>query len=205
MSLTCSFVTSDFKLEALTLECRKHQGHTAGEDLAAAVKAMIERHGLKGRVPALTTDCEPSLVKTGRILADDDGVTYIGRSCHRLESTTSKAFNGPGVSTALSLARGLVGRYTMSSQASDRPKQMCDICKITSLKPIQDVITRFWSTHAFVVRLLYLRRPIAEHERIDRIPPMMQDKDWEVLVLVEPLLKPFKEAQKHPEASEAVT
>ncbi|CAM9620525.1 unnamed protein product, partial [Hapterophycus canaliculatus] len=205
MSFTCSFITSDFKLEALTLECRKHEGNTAGEDLAAAVRAMIERHGLKGRVLALTTDCEPSMVKTGRILAEGDGPTHIGCACHRLESVTSKAFNGPGVSKALALARGLVARYTMSSQACDRLKQMCEICEITSLKPIQDVVTKFWSTHAFVVRLLYLRRPIAEHERIDRIPPMLEEKDWEVLVLVEPLLKPFMEAQKHLEASKTVT
>ncbi|CAN0571665.1 unnamed protein product, partial [Ectocarpus sp. 12 AP-2014] len=205
MSLTCSFITSDFNLEALTLECRKHEGHTAGEDLVVAVKAMIERHSLKGRVLALTTDCEPSMVKTGRILAEDDDLMHIGCACHRLESITSKAFNGPGVWKALALARGLVARYTMSSQASDRLKQMCHVCEITSLEPFQDVVTRFWSTHAFIVRLLYLRRPIAEHERIDGISPMLQDKDWEVLALVEPLLKPFMEAQKHLEASKAVT
>lgn len=136
MSLACSFVTSDLNLEALTLECRKHEGQTAGEDLAVAVKAMIERHGLKGRVLALTTDCEPATVKTGRILAEDNGVTHIGCCCHRLESITSIAFNGPGVSKALALAHGLVARYTMSSQASDRLKQMCDIAEITSVKPI---------------------------------------------------------------------
>ncbi|CAM9665205.1 unnamed protein product [Sphacelaria rigidula] len=145
------------------------------------------------------------MVKTGRILAEDDGLTHIGCACHRLESVTSKAFNGPGVLKALALARGLVARYTMSSQASDRLKQMCDLCEITSVKPIQDVVTRFWSMHAFVVRLLYLHRAIAEHERIDRISPMLQKKDWEVLVLMEPLLKPFMEAQKHLEASKAVT
>ncbi|CAN0333929.1 unnamed protein product, partial [Ectocarpus sp. 13 AM-2016] len=78
---------------------------------------------------------------------------------------------------------------------------MCDACEITSLKPIQYVVTTFWSTHAFIARLVYLRRPIAEHERIDGDSPMLQDKDWEVLALVEPLLKPFMEAQKHLEAS----
>ncbi|CAM9145831.1 unnamed protein product [Sphacelaria rigidula] len=96
MSLTCSFVTSDFELEALTLECRKREGHTAGEGLAVAVKAMIERHCLKGRVLAFTTNCEPSIVKTGHILAENDGLTHIGCACHRLESVTSKAIQRTG-------------------------------------------------------------------------------------------------------------
>lgn len=40
---------------------------------------------------------------------------------------------------------------------------------------------------------------------IDRISPLLQEKNWEVLRLVEPLLKPFMTAQKLLEASKEVT
>lgn len=205
MSFTCSFLTAEFELEALCLECKKHGGRTTAEDLEEAVKAMIQRNALKGRVLALTTDCEPSMVKTGRLLAASEGITHIGCCCHRLESITSQAFNGPGVSKALALARAVVMRYTMSSQAADRLEQMCGICNITSLKVVQDVSTRWSSTQASAGRLLYLRRPITEHERIDNISPLLLEKDWEVLGMVVPLLEPFMVMQKELEASKEVT
>ncbi|CAM9731549.1 unnamed protein product, partial [Pylaiella littoralis] len=80
------------------------------------------------------------------------------------------------------------------------------ILRITSKKVMQDVDTRWSSTYAAVSRLLYLRRPIAEHKRIDSIAPLLEEKDWEVLrLVVEPLLKPFMTARKHLEASKEVT
>ncbi|CAN0524609.1 unnamed protein product [Ectocarpus sp. 8 AP-2014] len=145
------------------------------------------------------------MVAAGRSLQEKEGITHVGCFCHRLESVTAQAFGGPGVSKAMALSRGLVTRYTMSSQAADRLQQMCDIVQIARKKVVQDVATRWASTYASVWRLLYLRRPITEHERIDSIAALLEEKDWEVLRLVKPLLKPFMTAQKHLEASKEVT
>ncbi|CAB1098403.1 unnamed protein product [Ectocarpus sp. CCAP 1310/34] len=205
MYFTCTYISSNFDLVALCVECKKHGGRTTGEDLVEAVKAMIARNGLTSRTVATTTDCEPSMVKAGRLLEENEGVTHLGCFCHRLESITSQAFGGPGVSKALALARRVVTRYNMSSQASDRLEQMRDIVQVERKKVVQDVETRWWSTYASICRLLSLRRPITEHERIDSIPPLLKEKDWEVLQVVEPLSKPFILSQKHREASKDVT
>ncbi|CAB1116638.1 unnamed protein product [Ectocarpus sp. CCAP 1310/34] len=189
MTFTCTYISSNFDLVALCLEYKKHGGRTTGEDLVEAVKAMIARNGLTGRTVATTTDCEPFMVKAGRLLEENEGVSHLGCFCHRFESITSQAFGGPGVSKALALPRGVVTRYTMSSQASNRLEQMCDIVQVERKKVVQDVETRWWSTP----------------REIDSIPPLLNEKDWEVLQLVEPLLHPFMTAQKHLEASKGVT
>ena len=102
------------------MECSKSAGTTTGDALAAGITAAVAKHGIKGKVTAITTDCEPSMVKMGRILEENGVCTHVGSCNHRLESTTSLVFNGPGVKKAMTLARGLVTRYTTSSQMADR-------------------------------------------------------------------------------------
>lgn len=205
MSLTVAYIDCEWKLHHLSLDCAKHTGTTTGEDLAALVAGMIERHDLTGRVIACVTDCEPSMVKAGRLLEVDGGtISHIGCSNHRMESTTSSVFNGRSLG-ALGLARTLVGRYKKSSQMAARLVQLCGILQMEPLSVMQDVETRWWSTWAMVVRLLYLMKAIKLHESMDEVHPLLSDTDWEVLRLIEPILRPFMKAQKDLEGAQYVT
>lgn len=205
MSLTVSFIDSDWKLHTLSLDCSKHSGSTTGEDLAEWIEDMIERHGLKGRVIVIVTDCEPSMIKGGRLLeAHDRLLVHIGCTNHRLESTTSSVFNGKSLG-AMTLARALVGRYKKSSQMAARLAMLCGVLQMTALCVMQDVETRWWSSWAMVSRLVYLRRAIQYHESMDEIHPLLSNTDWEVLKLVSPILEPFMAAQKSLEGAEYVT
>lgn len=58
---------------------------------------------------------------------------------------------------------------TKSSQASDRLAECCAVLDITSLKVVQDVETRLWSTKGLVECLLYVMEVINFHERLDGI------------------------------------
>ena len=58
---------------------------------------QVKKHKLEGRVTAFTTDCEPSMVKAGR-LVEEQGVAKHHDCCNRrLERITGIVFNGPGV------------------------------------------------------------------------------------------------------------
>lgn len=191
MSLTVAFIDSEWELHHLSLDCTKHTGTTTGEDLVKGIVSMIERHDLTGRVVACVTDCEPSMVKAGRLLEVGGGMLqHIGCSNHRIESTTSSVFNGKSLG-ALALAHALVGRYKKSSQMAARLAELCGILKIQELCVMQDVETRWWSTWAMIVRLLYLMKAIKLHELMDDVSSLLSDTDWEVLRLIEPILQPF--------------
>ncbi|CAN0335124.1 unnamed protein product [Hapterophycus canaliculatus] len=115
MSLTVSLISSAWKLIPLSVECSKSEGTTTGEALAAGITAAVAKHDLKDRGTVITTDCEPSMVKMGRLLEESAVCIHTGCCNHRLESTTSIVFNDPGVKKVISLARGLVSRYSTSS------------------------------------------------------------------------------------------
>eukprot|EP00752_Nemacystus_decipiens_P015390 g13723.t1 len=178
MSLTVAYIDVGWQLRHLSLNCTKHTGSTQGEDLAREITSMIESHGLTGRVMACVTDCEPSMVKAGRLLES------LG---------------------ALAKARALVGRYKRSSQMSARLVEILGILKLAALAVLQDVETRWWSSWAMVERLLYLMKAIKLHESTDNLAPVLSETDWEVLRLVEPILRPFMQAQKDLEGAKYVT
>lgn len=206
MSLTVSLITRAWKLITISVDCSKSAGTTTGEALAAGITAAIAKHDIKGKVTAISTDCEPSMVKMGRILEDNGVCTHIGCCNHRLESTTSLVFNGPGVKKTMTLARGLVTRYTTSSQMADRLAQFVKTyLGSDSKKPIQDVITRWWSTCQMMMRLLELREPIEKHEEADKLEPMLTAADWAVLEMILPVLEPFMHCQLLLEGRKYVT
>lgn len=91
--------------------CSKLTG-TVGVALAAGITAAVTKHDIRGKVTAITTDCEPSIVKMGRVLEENGVFTHVGCYNHGLESASSLVFQGSGVEKAITLARGLVTRYT---------------------------------------------------------------------------------------------
>lgn len=206
MSLTISLITSAWQLVTLSLDCSNSAGTTTGDALADGVKAAVAKHTLDGKVTVITTDCEPSMVKMGRILEESKVCAHIGCCNHRLENTTSIVFNGPGVAKAMVLARGLVGRYSTSSQMADRLAQFVKIyIGPDKKKVIQDVATRWWSTCSMVGRLLQLKRAIDKHEEEDKLPPMLTPVDWAVLALIPPILEPFMHTETSLEGRKYVT
>ena len=130
MSLTVNLITSAWKLVTVLVDCSTSDGTTTGDARAAGMKAAVA-NGLTGKFIAITTDCEPSVVKMGRLLEEDDVCTHMGCCNHRLESTTSIVFNGPGVKKVMALSRGLVTRY--STQAR-RPTDSRSSSKSTSVQ-----------------------------------------------------------------------
>lgn len=206
LSLTVSLITSAWKLITLSVDCSKSTGTTTGEALAAGITAAIAKHNLGGRVTAITTDCEPSMVKMGRILEEKGVCAHVGCCNHRLESTTGIVFNGPGVKKVMTLARGLVSRYTTSSQMGDRLAQFVKTyLGSDNKKPIQDVVTRWWSSCAMSGRLLELRKPIEKHEEADKLEPMLSSSDWAVLDMLHVTLEPFMHTQRTLEGCTYVT
>ena len=74
---------------------------------------------------------------------------------------------------------------------------------------IDDVVTRWWSSHDAAERILHLREAI-EAMHLDREKPMgkvveMNDDDWSCLKEIVGCLKPFRSAQKLLEGEKYVT
>lgn len=108
--LTMAYINDESKLVTLVLNCSKKEGSQTEEDMADAIQTFVKDHGLSGHVMTSNTDCELSMVKLGRLLADRDVFTRVRYTNHRLESATGQVFNGPGVKKSMVLDGGVVTR-----------------------------------------------------------------------------------------------
>lgn len=72
----------------------KSDGTAGGQGLARKVTDFIAARGIAGRVPALVTDCEPSMMKAGRELESNDVAEHYGYAAHRGESSAGRVFVG---------------------------------------------------------------------------------------------------------------
>ena len=131
-------------MRTLSLDCSKVTGSAKGEDLAESMIAQVTKHKLEGRVTAFTTDCEPSMVNAGRLVEERGVAEHRGCCNHRLARTTGIVFNRPGVQETMALSRLVVRRYTTSSHAAQRLGESLEFLKMSKLKMIQDVETRWW-------------------------------------------------------------
>lgn len=210
-SFTISLIDSGWVLRTLSLDCSKATGSAKGEDLAAAVIAQVVKHKLEGRAVAFVTDCEPSMVKAGREVEAKGVAEHHGCVAHRLECTTGIAFDGPGTRDSMAHARLCVRRYTKSSQAAHRLAECLVFLGMDPLKVIQDVETRWWSTHSCLERLVFLKPAVQMHEaelgRASRATyqPLLSDVDWAIIELLVPLLEPFMVVQRLLEGEKYVT
>ena len=109
------------------------------------------------------------------------------------------------------------GAFTVGGAALHYVKPGCaaigeslEFHKMPNLKVIQDVETRWWSTHACSERLLYLRAAIGRHEASTANSPntyatrILSDKRWTVSEYIVPLLEPSMLVQRAHEAEKYV-
>ena len=100
--------------------------------------------------------------------------------------------------------------FNSSTQATERLKELQT--RMPELKGkvkglINDVVTRWWSTHAMIERLLELKEAldfIGQRKEFKNMEPL-DEQDWQVLVHITDVLKPFKDAQKLLEGQKYVT
>ena len=95
-SATYTFITEEWELIAISPNCTKHAGTATGEDLAKLVEGVIYQHGHRDMITAVVTDCEPAMVKAGRILSRNKVTEHIGCAGHRLQSSVGVGFTGGG-------------------------------------------------------------------------------------------------------------
>ncbi len=201
-SLTLHFITSSWKLVCLSMDCCSFPGSHTGEAVAAKLHELLQSYNIPlQNVMACVTDTAPNMVKSARFMQMD----WMGCMAHQLELVTGLAFDGVGVRSALKQARALVGSIKGSSQHAKLLAEELLRLHMAVLVVIQDVTTRWWSTHAMVARLLQLKRALQNLQRDDLLDIGLTDEQWDILAEVEKLLRPFMQVQKALEGEKYVT
>mmetsp|Transcript_12832 Transcript_12832/g.25980 ORF Transcript_12832/g.25980 Transcript_12832/m.25980 type:complete len:754 (-) Transcript_12832:39-2300(-) len=200
-ALTAHYIV-DGELKRCVLHFEVHHGTTTGEALFANLVSIFEGYNFDmSYILAVTTDTTGNMNTFGRRLAQH-GVNHLYCMAHNLQLTVKYAFddkNIPDSENAMKSARSQVDFFNSSTQALEKLINMQKTTRqgARALKPIQDVRTRWWSTHKMVDRLLLLTPSIdalvaSGQVKVSALTPTQK----KVLNEIKDLLSPFASAQK---------
>ncbi len=103
----------------------------------------------------------------------------------------------------MSACRAIVNFFNSSLQAMSKllSKQVMD----RAVRPIKDVVTRWWSTYSMIERLLRLKIYLAILEEKGDLTINLTEVQWNIVADLKALLKPFMIAQRLLEGQAYVT
>lgn len=221
----------NFELKTFVLSCMKHPNGTCATEVEAQLVTDLNSWCLeKRRFFAAVTDTASNMNAFGASISSWREAVFLRHhycADHVLQLTAVKAYSGDverviiyndvedveGEDNSISSvkkARALVSFFHSSCIATDKLSQAQKTLKPSAipLKLLQDVKTRWWSTHSMIERILELREAlevvVAEEFRyresqntltqLEKIK--LTASDFESLKNVEFVLKPLQHAQK---------
>ena len=112
---------------------------------------------------------------------------------------------GVSIKTTMKRLRKLATHFHHSSQATAAIKTLCEALEVPWCKPVQDVVTRWWSTYLLLASMLHLERAVKAYEPNLPADLRLTAVDWLICRRAAELLEPFMEVQKMLEGDQYVT
>lgn len=220
LAATVHYINDDWELVSFTLSCKEHTGTSKADDVLRVLKDAWVAYKLDtNHLVGVVTDTAPVMGAFGRKLPDN--VPHLYCVDHVLELTTVSvraflcfilflyaytydtytlqyfkglAFNVRGAQDLMARARGLVGHFSSSSQASE---SLANVQRrgqgSRPLGVMQDVRTRWWSTWKMIQRLRVLKHyfGILVDDRALDPDTNLTEAEWDTLLEIEEVLEPF--------------
>lgn len=192
-SLTVHYITDKWDLVTTSLDCSSFGGSHTAENICHKLEVLLQQYNLSSsKLVACVTDTAPVMRKTGRLI----GCDWHGCLAHLLELVTGTLLKLPGILQVLKSSRALVGHFCSSTQALESLKCVSASFGLKWRAPVPDVVTRWWSTYAMAVSMLYLRPALQGLMSALPDTARLTEADWLLLDQTFVLLKPFMSAQK---------
>ena len=210
VTCTAHFISDSWVLHHFPLGIFEKKGRSRAEDIVGAVEGIWDYYNISyTNLVSLVTATEATMVKSGRLfkqnaLRQNASLEWHGCIAHLLELVTGEAFKDyPASEGTMKAAREMVGFFKHSSQAEAilLGKQVAG----RAVKPIQDVETRWWSTHSMCSRLIRLKPYLDLMEAEGTLSCNLDPGQWVVVQDTCQLLEPFMCAQRMMEGESYVT
>jgi hypothetical protein len=197
-------------LHSLVLGLYEKTGCSRAVDCVEYAEQQMEAFNLHySYMTCVVTDTEATMVAAGRKFVEHSKA-WSGRTkwhgCvdHLLELVTGIAFtDSPKTMGTMSACHSIVNFFNSSTQAMS--KLLSKQVQGRAVKPIQDVVTRWWSTYSMVEQLLRLKMYFAILQEEGELTGNLSEDQWKITTDLKSLLQPFLIAQRLLEGQSYVT
>ena len=198
ISLTCHCITPEFEVFHKNLLTQNLPGVHDHGHIAEALQTGTRAWGidLEQQVFAFTTNNGSNIVKS---VEEDLGKLRIPCAGHTLNLSVQAALKVSRLSTILARCRQIVGHFNRSRTDREELTAKQALLELPQHNLIQEVSTRWNSTHDMILRLCEQQPAIAAvfHRRRDLLHLECSPSEWRILEDVADVLQPFKIATEY--------
>lgn len=192
MGLTCHWLTADFTRQMAVLHCQSFVGSHNSLNIGESWNRMLSLWNITTtRCHTVISDGAANMVRT----FTDVRVNRISCFVHTIQLVVKDGLlSQRAVIDACAVSRSLVSHFRHSSSATDRLSEIQQELGLPLHKLIQDVATRWSSTHQMITRLTEQRRAVTVYitECDDKKRPALPTvNQWQLLERVSVLLEQF--------------
>lgn len=191
LAVTCHYVNEvdDAKMATVLLGVLPFPQVHKAENIAAAMRSLMEEWGIETKVKCLVTDAATNMIATARNL----GTRHVVCIAHALNLVVKKSLEQtPGLEDLRTRARRMVTLFRSSTTAKERLTSMQVQMNRPVLKVIQEVDTRWNSTFLMLQRLYDERQTVGAalaSLRTDVHP--LSSEDYDIIEACLKVLYPF--------------
>ncbi|XP_041460598.1 E3 SUMO-protein ligase ZBED1-like [Lytechinus variegatus] len=203
IGVTVHFIDDDWKMGSFTLENRELPPPHDNEHIAEVLRAIIAQWALENKVSAVVTDNATNITKAVR-----EGLSLPNIPCfgHTLNLVVKAGLKCRGIQTTLARCSKLVEFVHRSAKAKYCLASHQKNLNVPEHKLIQDVETRWGSTHDMLRRILEQQQPISnllietKRKELD-----LSDREVSIAEQLVELLQPLKEITESLSSESQVT
>ncbi|XP_060569040.1 E3 SUMO-protein ligase ZBED1-like [Ruditapes philippinarum] len=194
MTITEHHLTDDWVMESKVLMTREMQERHTGENLANKLKDCVSEFGLENKIGSIVHDNARNMQSASEKCEDWGDVGCFG---HTLQLCVKPALELPNVSKIVAKSRKLVGYFKHSTTLTAEMRNRQKVFKVPEHELIQDVPTRWNSTHLMLERLCEQRRVITDIMLDDKFTKksdsnlLLKDHEWDNILDLKDVLKDF--------------
>ncbi|XP_052786338.1 E3 SUMO-protein ligase ZBED1-like [Mya arenaria] len=183
ITVTEHHVTADWEIEFNVLMTREMPERHTGDNLALRLQGCASEFGISGRINTCVHDNARNMERA----ETECDLGSLGCFGHTLQLSIKSAFALPDVNRVVSRCRKLVGHIKHSTTLMAEMRKRHATPKVPKHELMQDVTTRWNSTHAMLARLHEQRRVLSDlmlDTRVTRKADQhlsLKDGEWTVV------------------------
>jgi hypothetical protein len=192
MAVTAHFVSSEFQLCSLLLECCATDFSHTSENLATELRRVVESWGIENKILLAVSDNAANIKNA---ISTKLSWNHFGCFAHTLNLIVKDALKNKEMSAIIEKVKQIVAHFRKSCVSNEKLMVYQRNAGNEPLKLLQDVATRWNSTFYMLQRFLQLQEAVRSTIAvIEKDLPVITSQEWKILAELCSILKPFENA-----------
>lgn len=195
LAVTVHYVTDNFQLKSILLECSKLSKSHTSANLAQSIKNIIDKFHLGAKVLIIVSDNASNIVGA---VVNELKMKHFGCFAHTINLILQDGLKVVDVKVLVERVKSIVSFFKRSSTGNEQLKTAQSQLGLEPKKLIKEVPTRWNSLFYMIERIVELKNPVKTTiALINKDVAVLTEEEWVVCEELATVLRPFEEVTRN--------